>query len=39
MQKIREHVLLHRDKVYEDNEEEVRKRWNFEEAVSFCWFI
>lgn len=39
MQKIRERVLLRRDKVYEDNEGEVRKRWNFEDAVSFCWFI
>lgn len=38
MQKIREQVLLHRDKVYQDNEGEVRKRWHFEDAVSlsFC---
>lgn len=34
MQKIREQVLAHRDKVYEDNEGEVRKRWHFEDAVS-----
>lgn len=38
MQKIREQVLLRRDKVYQDNEGEVRKRWHFEDAVSlsFC---
>lgn len=35
MQKIREQVLLRRDKVYQDNEGEVRKRWHFEDAVSF----
>lgn len=35
MQKIREQVLLRRDKVYQDNEGEVRNRWNFEDAVSF----
>lgn len=34
MQKIREKVLLHRDKVYQDNEDEVRKRWHYEDAVS-----
>lgn len=34
MQKIREQVLLRRDKVYQDNEGEVRNRWNFEDAVS-----
>lgn len=34
MQKIREQVLLRRDKVYQDNESEVRNRWNFEDAVS-----
>lgn len=34
MQKIREQVLLRRDKVYQQNEGEVRKRWNFEDAVS-----
>lgn len=34
MQKIREQVLLRRDKVYQDNEGEVRKRWHFEDAVS-----
>lgn len=31
--KIREKVLLQRDKVYQENEEEVRKRWHFEDAV------
>lgn len=35
MQKIREQVLLRRDKVYQENEGEVRNRWNFEDAVSF----
>lgn len=35
MQKIREQVLVRRDKVYQDNEGEVRKRWHFEDAVSF----
>uniref|UniRef100_A0A3B4GBM1 Pre-mRNA-processing factor 39-like n=1 Tax=Pundamilia nyererei TaxID=303518 RepID=A0A3B4GBM1_9CICH len=34
MQKIREQVLLRRDKVYQDNEGEVRKRWHFEDAVN-----
>lgn len=34
MQKIKEQVLLRRDKVYQDNEGEVRKRWHFEDAVS-----
>lgn len=37
MQKIRERVLAVRDKVYQENEEEVRKRWHFEEAVSIWW--
>ncbi len=41
MQKIREQVLVCRDKVYKDNEEEVRKRWHFEDAVSFfsCYSV
>lgn len=34
MQKIREQVLIGRDKVYQDNEGEVRDRWHFEDAVS-----
>lgn len=34
MQKIREQVLVRRDKVYQDNEGEVRKRWHFEDSVS-----
>lgn len=38
MQKIREQVLIRRDNVYQDNEGEVRKRWNFEDAVSFFLF-
>lgn len=38
MQKIREQVLVHRDQVYQDNEGEVRKRWQFEDAVSFFLF-
>lgn len=39
MQKIREQVLLRRDKVYQDNEGEVRNRWNFEDAVSLDFAI
>lgn len=39
MQKIREQVLVRRDKVYQDNEGEVRKRWHFEDAVSFIYFF
>lgn len=39
MQKIREQVLVHRDKVYQDNEGEVRKRWHFEDAVSSFVFV
>lgn len=39
MQKIREQVLIRRDKVYQDNEGEVRKRWHFEDAVSFVLFL
>lgn len=39
MQKIREQVLVRRDKVYQDNEGEVRKRWHFEDAVSLFWFF
>lgn len=35
MQKIREQVLIRRDKVYQDNEGEVRERWHYEDAVSF----
>uniref|UniRef100_A0A8C6NL53 Pre-mRNA-processing factor 39-like n=4 Tax=Nothobranchius furzeri TaxID=105023 RepID=A0A8C6NL53_NOTFU len=38
MQKIREQALLHRDKVYQDNEAEVRKRWHFEEAIKRPYF-
>ncbi|XP_060904239.1 pre-mRNA-processing factor 39 [Labrus mixtus] len=38
MQKIREQVLLRRDKVYQDNEGEVRKRWNFEDAIKRPYF-
>uniref|UniRef100_A0A667WQ31 Pre-mRNA-processing factor 39-like n=1 Tax=Myripristis murdjan TaxID=586833 RepID=A0A667WQ31_9TELE len=34
MQKIREQVLVRRDKVYQQNEGEVRKRWHFEDSVS-----
>lgn len=34
VQKIREQVMLGRDKIYQQNEGEVRKRWHFEEAVS-----
>ncbi|XP_024139838.1 pre-mRNA-processing factor 39 [Oryzias melastigma] len=38
MQKIRERVLAVRDKVYQENEEEVRKRWHFEEAIKRPYF-
>ncbi|KAM9376534.1 pre-mRNA-processing factor 39 [Pholidichthys leucotaenia] len=38
MQKIREQVLLCRYKVYQDNEEEVRNRWNFEDAIKRPYF-
>uniref|UniRef100_A0A3P8Q3N8 Uncharacterized protein n=2 Tax=Astatotilapia calliptera TaxID=8154 RepID=A0A3P8Q3N8_ASTCA len=38
MQKIREQVLLRRDKVYQDNEGEVRKRWHFEDAIKRPYF-
>ncbi|XP_070692627.1 pre-mRNA-processing factor 39 [Pempheris klunzingeri] len=38
MQKIREQVLVHRDKVYQDNEGEVRKRWHFEDAIKRPYF-
>lgn len=39
MQKIRDQVLVNRDKVYQDNEGEVRKRWHFEDAVSSFVFF
>ncbi|KAF0039795.1 hypothetical protein F2P81_008030 [Scophthalmus maximus] len=38
MQKIREQVLVRRDKVYQDNEGEVRQRWNFEDAIKRPYF-
>uniref|UniRef100_A0A665XG19 Si:ch211-114c17.1 n=2 Tax=Echeneis naucrates TaxID=173247 RepID=A0A665XG19_ECHNA len=38
MQKIREQVLVQRDKVYQDNEGEVRKRWHFEDAIKRPYF-
>ncbi|XP_054647852.1 pre-mRNA-processing factor 39 isoform X2 [Dunckerocampus dactyliophorus] len=38
MQRIREQVLLRRDKVYQENEDEVRKRWNFEDAIKRPYF-
>ncbi|XP_061900183.1 pre-mRNA-processing factor 39 isoform X1 [Entelurus aequoreus] len=38
MQRIREEVLLRRDLVYRKNEEEVRKRWNFEDALKRPYF-
>uniref|UniRef100_A0A3Q3W5F2 Uncharacterized protein n=1 Tax=Mola mola TaxID=94237 RepID=A0A3Q3W5F2_MOLML len=36
--KVREQVLLRRDKVYQDNEGEVRKRWHFEDAIKRPYF-
>ncbi|XP_058505015.1 pre-mRNA-processing factor 39 [Solea solea] len=38
IQKIREQVLLGRDKVYQDNEGEVRQRWNFEDSIKRPYF-
>ncbi|KAM4621804.1 pre-mRNA-processing factor 39 isoform 1-T1 [Polymixia lowei] len=38
MQKIREQVLSGRDKVYQQNEGEVRKRWHFEDAIKRPYF-
>ncbi|XP_051274948.1 pre-mRNA-processing factor 39 isoform X1 [Dicentrarchus labrax] len=38
MQKIREQVLVSRDKVYQDNEGEVRKRWHLEDAIKRPYF-
>ncbi|XP_049897567.1 pre-mRNA-processing factor 39 [Epinephelus moara] len=38
MQKIREQVLIRRDKVYQDNEGEVRKRWHYEDAIKRPYF-
>ncbi|KAM9795500.1 pre-mRNA-processing factor 39 [Neosynchiropus ocellatus] len=38
MKKIREQVLLRRDKVHKENEAEVRKRWNFEDAIKRPYF-
>ncbi|XP_060935519.1 pre-mRNA-processing factor 39 [Limanda limanda] len=38
IQKIREEVLVRRDKVYQDNEGEVRLRWNFEDAIKRPYF-
>ncbi|KAM9850353.1 pre-mRNA-processing factor 39 isoform 2-T2 [Aulostomus maculatus] len=38
MQKIRDQVLVHRDKVYQENEGEVRKRWHFEDAIKRPYF-
>ncbi|CAJ1058712.1 pre-mRNA-processing factor 39 [Xyrichtys novacula] len=38
MQKIREQVLVLRDKVYQDNEGEVRKRWHYEDSIKRPYF-
>lgn len=38
MQKIRDQVVLRRDKVYQLTEGEVRKRWNFEDAIKRPYF-
>nr|XP_057919167.1 pre-mRNA-processing factor 39 isoform X2 [Doryrhamphus excisus] len=38
MRRIREQVLLRRDKVYQENEDEVRKRWHFEDAIKRPYF-
>lgn len=34
MQKMQELLLASKEKVFQDNEAEVRKRWNYEDAVS-----
>lgn len=34
VQKMQELILASREEVYQQNEAEVRKRWNFEDAVS-----
>ncbi|XP_069027878.1 pre-mRNA-processing factor 39 isoform X3 [Embiotoca jacksoni] len=38
IQKVREQVFVLRDKVYQDNEGEVRKRWHFEDAIKRPYF-
>ncbi|XP_028271850.1 pre-mRNA-processing factor 39 isoform X2 [Parambassis ranga] len=38
IQKIREHLLVLREKVYQDNEAEVRQRWSFEDAIKRPYF-
>ncbi|KAM3842343.1 pre-mRNA-processing factor 39-like, partial [Diretmus argenteus] len=38
MQKIRDEVLANRDKVYQQNEAEVRKRWHYEDAIKRPYF-
>lgn len=38
MQKIREQVLVRRDKIYQENEGEVRKRWHFEDSIKRPYF-
>ncbi|XP_061138390.1 pre-mRNA-processing factor 39 [Syngnathus typhle] len=38
MQRIREQVLLRRDAIYQENENEVRKRWNFEDTIKRPYF-
>ncbi len=35
MQKMQELLMVSREGLYQQNEAEVRKRWNFEDAVSF----
>lgn len=36
MQKMRELVLAGREEMHQQNEAEVRKRWNYEDAVRLC---
>ncbi|XP_057705681.1 pre-mRNA-processing factor 39 [Corythoichthys intestinalis] len=38
MQRIREQVFNRRDKIYQQNEIEVRKRWNFEDTIKRPYF-
>ncbi len=35
MQKMQDLLMFSREELYQQNEAEVRKRWNFEDAVSF----
>lgn len=36
--KVRDKVLKLREEVFKQNEEEVSKRWIYEEGVSYCYY-